>query len=52
MRIEELIRTKVEKIVLIKADEGVDYSAVMAQWISSGERASNIGLITDRQPNR
>src|SRR3990172_11963068 len=26
-RVEEAIRTKVEKLVLIKADEGVDYSA-------------------------
>ena len=50
MRIEEVIRTKVEKIVLIKADEGVDYSAVMAAMDQLRQAGiEDIGLITDRK---
>ena len=50
MRIEETIRTKIEKIVLIKADEGVDYSAVMAAMDQLRQAGiEDIGLITDRK---
>jgi biopolymer transport protein ExbD/biopolymer transport protein TolR len=50
MRIEEAIRTKVEKIVLIKADEGVDYSAVMAAMDQLRQAGiEDIGLITERR---
>ena len=50
MRIEEAIRTKIEKIVLIKADEGVDYSAVMAAMDQLRQAGiEDIGLITERR---
>ena len=50
MRIEEAIRTKVEKIVLIKADEGVDYSAIMAAMDQLRQAGiEDIGLITERK---
>jgi len=50
MRIEEAIKTKIEKIVLIKADEGVDYSAVMAAMDQLRQAGiEDIGLITERR---
>ena len=49
MRLEEAIRTKIEKIVLIKADEGVDYSAVMAAMDQLRQAGiEDIGLITEK----
>ena len=50
MRIEEAIKTKIEKIVLIKADEGVDYSAIMAAMDQLRQAGiEDIGLITERK---
>jgi len=50
MRIEEILRTKIEKIVLIKADEAVDYSAVMAAMDQLRQAGiEDIGLITERK---
>ena len=49
-RVEETIRTKIEKLVLIKADEGVDYSAVMAAMDQLRQAGiEDIGLITERK---
>src|SRR5262245_3651907 len=49
-RVEEALRNSVEKIVLIKADEGVDYSAVMAAMNQLRQAGvEDIGLITDRK---
>jgi biopolymer transport protein ExbD len=49
-RVEETIRTKVEKLVLIKADEGVDYAAVMAAMDQLRQAGiEDIGLITERK---
>ena len=47
-KLKDMLETKTEKIVLIKADEEVDYSAVMAamdQMRKAG--VEDIGLITD-----
>jgi biopolymer transport protein ExbD len=49
-RLSELLENKTEKIVLIKADEEVDYGAVMAamdQLRMAG--IEDIGLITERK---
>ncbi len=49
-RVEEILANKVEKIVLIKADEEVDYSAVMAAMDSLRQAGiEDIGLITERK---
>ncbi|MCC7416443.1 MAG: biopolymer transporter ExbD [Acidobacteria bacterium] len=53
-RVKEILEQRTEKIVLIKADEEVDYSAVMAamdQLRKAG--VEDIGLITDpkKAPN-
>jgi biopolymer transport protein TolR len=48
--IGEILETKIEKIVLIKADEEVEYGAVMAamdQLRTAG--VEDIGLITERR---
>ena len=49
-RLEELLRDKTDKLILIKADENVDYSAVMGAMDEM--RAGGIedmGLITERK---
>jgi biopolymer transport protein ExbD len=49
-RIEETIKNKLEKVVFIKADQEVDYSAVMEtmdQLRKAG--VEDIGLITERK---
>ena len=49
-RVEEILETKKEKIILIKADEEVEYSAVMGAM--DALRAGGIedmGLITERK---
>ena len=48
-RVEEELRDKIEKIVLIKADESVEYSAVMAAMDQLRQAGiEDIGLITER----
>ena len=49
-RIEETIKNKVDKVVFIKADQDVDYSAVM-EAMDQLRRAGieDIGLITERK---
>ena len=50
MRIEEAIRTKIEKIVLIKADEDVDYATVMETMDNlRSAGVEDMGLITERR---
>ena len=47
-KINELLETKKEKVVLIKADEEVEYSAVMAAMDQLRQAGiEDIGLITD-----
>ena len=49
-KVEEALKDKTEKIVLIKADQEVDYSAVMAamdQLRAAG--VEDIGLITEKK---
>ena len=49
-KVEEALKDKTEKIVLIKADQEVDYSAVMAaidQLHQAG--VEDIGLVTDQK---
>ena len=47
-RINELLESKKEKVVLIKADEEVEYSAVMAAMDQLRQAGvEDIGLITD-----
>ena len=47
-RINELLESKKEKIVLIKADEEVEYSAVMAAMDQLRQAGiEDIGLVTD-----
>ena len=49
-KIEELLKNKVHKIVLIKADEDVDYGTVMAVMDQLHQAGiEDIGLITDRK---
>jgi biopolymer transport protein ExbD len=49
-RVEEILETKKEKIILIKADEDVEYSAVMGAMdeLRSGG-IEDMGLITERK---
>jgi biopolymer transport protein TolR len=49
-RINELLENKTEKIVLIKADEEVEYGAVMAAMDQLRQAGiENVGLITERK---
>ncbi len=49
-KVAELLENKTEKIVLIKADEAVDYSAVMATMDQLRKAGlEDIGLITERK---
>jgi biopolymer transport protein ExbD len=49
-RVEEVLETKKEKIILIKADEDVDYGTVMNAMDSLRERGiEDMGLITERK---
>jgi biopolymer transport protein TolR len=49
-RVDEILKTKTEKIVLIRADEEVDYSAVMAAMDQLRQAGvEDIGLITERR---
>ena len=49
-RITELLENKKEKIVVIKADEAVEYSAVMAAMDQLRQAGiEDIGLITERK---
>ena len=49
-KINELLENKREKIVLIKADEAVDYSAVMATMDQLRKAGiEDIGLVTERK---
>jgi biopolymer transport protein TolR len=49
-RVNELLENKAEKIVLIKADEEVEYSAVMATMDQLRQAGiEDIGLITERK---
>jgi len=49
-RVTELLENKTEKIVLIKADEEVEYSAVMAAMDQLRQAGiEDIGLITERK---
>ena len=49
-RLNELLENKKEKIVLIKADEEVEYSAVMQAMDQLGNAGiEDIGLITERK---
>jgi biopolymer transport protein ExbD len=48
--VNELLENKAEKIVLIKADEEVEYSAVMATMDQLRQAGvEDIGLITERK---
>ena len=49
-KIEEALETKKEKVILIKADEDVEYSAVMGAMDSLREGGiEDMGLITERK---
>jgi len=49
-RVNELLENKTEKIVLIKADEEVEYGAVMAAMDQLRQAGiEDIGLITERK---
>ena len=49
-RVNELLENKADKIVLIKADEEVEYSAVMATMDQLRQAGiEDIGLITERK---
>ncbi len=49
-KVSELLENKTEKIVLIKADEAVDYSAVMATMDQLRKAGiEDIGLVTERK---
>ena len=49
-RINELLESKKEKVVLIKADEEVEYSAVMGAMDSLRQAGiEDIGLVTERK---
>ena len=49
-RVNELLENKTEKIVVIKADEEVEYGAVMAAMDQLRQAGiEDIGLITDRK---
>ena len=52
-KIQTLMETKKEKIVLIKGDEEAPYSAIMSTMDRlRGANIENIGLITDRKIGR
>ena len=52
-KVTDLLENKKEKIVLIKADEAVDYSAVMAAMDELRKAGvEDIGLITERKQQR
>jgi biopolymer transport protein TolR len=49
-KVEEALKDKVEKVVLIKADQEVDYSAVMAAMDQLHQvGVEDIGLVTDQK---
>ena len=49
-KVEEALKDKVEKVVLIKADQEVDYSAVMAAMDQLHQAGiEDIGLVTDQK---
>ena len=49
-KVEEVLENKNEKIVLIKADQNVDYSAVMAAMDQLRQAGvEDIGLVTDQK---
>ena len=49
-KVTDLLENKKEKIVIIKADEAVDYSAVMATMDQLRQIGiEDIGLITERK---
>ena len=49
-KVEEALKDKTEKIVLIKADQEVDYSAVMAAMDQLHQAGiEDIGLVTDQK---
>ena len=49
-RIEKILETSVDKIVLLKADEAVDYKTVMAMMDQLRKAGvEDIGLITERK---
>jgi len=49
-KVEEALKDKVEKVVLIKADQNVDYSAVMAAMDQLHQAGvEDIGLVTDQK---
>ena len=49
-KVEEALKDKTEKIVLIKADQDVDYSAVMAAMDQLHQvGVEDIGLVTDQK---
>jgi biopolymer transport protein TolR len=49
-KVEEVLKDKLEKIVLIKADQNVDYSVVMAAMDQLHQvGVEDIGLVTDQK---
>jgi biopolymer transport protein TolR len=49
-KVEEVLKDKLEKIVLIKADQNVDYSVVMATMDQLHQvGVEDIGLVTDQK---
>ena len=51
-RVSELLESKTEKIVIIRADQDVEYGAVMTAMDQLRQAGvEDIGLITDRPPN-
>jgi biopolymer transport protein TolR len=51
-KVSELLETKAEKIVIIRADQDVEYGAVMTAMDQLRQAGvEDIGLITDRPPN-
>lgn len=51
-RVQELIESKTEKIVIIRADQDVEYGAVMAAMDQLRQVGiEDIGLITERPPD-
>jgi biopolymer transport protein ExbD len=50
IKVEDILKSKIEKLVLIKADEGVEYGAVMAAMDQLRQAGvEDIGLITERK---
>jgi biopolymer transport protein ExbD len=48
--VEDVLKSKIEKVVFIKADEGVEYAAVMAAMDQLRQAGvEDIGLITERK---